>query len=190
MAFVSMIFVMFIIAKCPVAIAQSDNFTRITKFFTVDPKQPGHLIPRGSIVRQMKNGITQITDSSNHSILNARDDDATLLTVPRGPMKATHVFQIPNGAKIRHKDNITKIYDGDALVLTVINDNQQITTPSTGSLVETFSSDPLTSPVDLFSANWIVPSSPCNQTSTNFLHYSGGHEAAAVRRSLGTLLSQ
>ena len=80
---------------------------------------------------------------------------------------ATHVFEIPSGAEISTKENITYVYNNGEKILTIINDNKEIAKTNveippdfTGWLEA--SKDQNLDDVNYFRAYWKVPSEPAN----------------------------
>ncbi|MDD4873497.1 MAG: hypothetical protein PHE15_00745 [Dehalococcoidales bacterium] len=165
-------------SSLPVA-AQDNGYTTLTESFTINSGEKGQEIPTGAIIQHFDNGETKVYASNNSLILKTSDSYADSITTPDGLMKANHVYGVPSGTFVDHVGNILKFYDGDQLILTVIDkesDNKEsksigtsLIIPSTGGWVEC-AKDTGRKP-DTFAANWVCPSSPPGLQSNivNFL---------------------
>jgi len=116
-----------LIAGCQQQPSQELKFTKVTEPFSVDPEASyGFHIPQGSVIYHWANGITEVYGPDNARILIARDSEATQIPAPGGPALATHVYYGPSGT--RHdwdeSGNICRIYLDDALILTIIEKDE------------------------------------------------------------------
>ena len=83
------------------------------------------VIPHGSVIYHWANGITELYGPDNERLFIARDSEASQPVAPGGPKPATHILQVPSGAHVSDEgDNITKVYLGDATILTIINKSE------------------------------------------------------------------
>ncbi|WAI01440.1 hypothetical protein [Methanogenium organophilum] len=129
-----------------------------------------HQIPVGSIIHHSSDGITRVFTQDGKQIISAIDADAEKVPVPSaGLLPATHVHQVPNGSDIYTNENITKVYNDEACILTVV-DNQRdaekkLPVPSYGGWIES-SYDWSVNEIAQFIAYWETPSSPSSQSDS------------------------
>jgi len=140
------------------AMAQ-DNYTKIAVPFSVDQMDGGFQIPSGSTIHHLANGITEVYGPDKSSILKAKDSDSSLIPTPAGLMRATYVYHVPSKSMIDGVGNITKVYQGETVILTVIDDNPEKVVPSYSGWIES-SQDWSVDSLDYFYAKWVVPSDP------------------------------
>ena len=153
----SLVLLLFIVGP---AAAQDDRRIVITDGFSVDQSAPGHKIPRGAIIRQLKGGVTEVYKSDNSLMLRASDSEAASVPTPSGLAKATHIYIVPSGSEIDRRGNTTNVYENGTLVLKVI-DNGDAAIPQYSGWVEQANNWSV-SALDNFGANWVVPSNPPN----------------------------
>ncbi len=124
-------------------------------------------IPNESIIYHSPNGITTVFYSDGTQQLSAIDAEAKQITTPSGIMPATCVHEIPSGASIDKKGNITKITHGNKTILTIVDESimndDKIYVPSFNGWLEY--SNKLVNNVGRFEAFWKVPSSPPHPNS-------------------------
>jgi hypothetical protein len=140
--------------------ARDNKSTVVTDGFSVDQSAPGHKIPRGAIIRQLKNGITEVYESDNSLLLRALDSEAAMIPTPSGLAKATHVYIVPSGSDIDRRGNITDVYENGTLILRVF-DVGALTVPQYSGWIEQANNWSVSN-LDYFGANWVVPSNPPN----------------------------
>jgi hypothetical protein len=144
-----------------IIVAQDDEYTVITDGFSVDQSGPGHNIPRGAVIHQLKNGITEVYNRDNSLILKASDSEAEMIPTPSGLARATYVYTVPSGCDIESRGNVTDVYQNGSLILRVINAGA-LTFPQYSGWIEQANNWSVKY-LDYFGANWVVPSSPPNQ---------------------------
>jgi hypothetical protein len=176
---IPMLLVICLILSFNYPVAAQGNNTQITSEFNFDGSNGGQKIPEGSTIHHLANGTTEVYDLNNSLMLTTNDSISALVMTPNGPMKANHVYGIPNGATIDGggSGGVVRCYKDNKLVLTVIDDklnniandalNQYSRIPipgqGTGGWVEDGNASGL-SP-DTFNALWTCPSSPPAQRS-------------------------
>ena len=99
---------------------EDEEYVIITAPFTVS-EEDGYRIPQGSVVYHLENGITEVYGPDNELILKAIDYEASQVSTPGGPIRATHVFHVPNGTRVSREGNMKKFYLGETLILTVVD---------------------------------------------------------------------
>ena len=121
-------------------------FTEVTDPFSVDPEdQYGFQIPQGSVIYHWANGITEVYGPDNNRMLIAKDSMVNYAHPtppnypgtsgqPRSPSPTTHGYQVPNGSRIEPDDDgtITRVYQGDTLILTIIEKSEEFPLISLG----------------------------------------------------------
>ena len=100
---------------------EDEEYVIITAPFTVSDEQEGYRIPQGSVVYHLENGITEVYGPDNELILKAIDYEASQVSTPGGPRRATHVFHVPSGTRQVTEGNMKKFYLGETLILTVVD---------------------------------------------------------------------
>jgi len=103
---------------------EDEEYVIITAPFTVS-EEDGYRIPQGSVIYHLENGITEVYGPDNELILKAIDYEASLVTTPGGPRRATHVFHVPNETRISTEGNVKKFYLGETIILTVVDYNME-----------------------------------------------------------------
>lgn len=142
----------------------AQDFTQIEKPLSVDESDLVNKVPKGSVIYHRADGVTEVRSSNDELVLIANNDEAALVPTPNGLKRATHVVQIPSGSKIIEEGkNITKIYDGDDCILTVVeqgNDGKSgYAIPDWDEWIE-WSHDWSVDNIDWFRAYWEVPFDP------------------------------
>jgi len=147
--------------------ADSEGYIKISEPFNVDPASKGHNIPRGSVIRHLSDGTTEVSGSDNKLLFKAKESDSTLTSTPRGQASVMRVYQVPSGSRIMSEGNVTSVYEGESLILTVINPSNKITRqvppPGTTGWIETARCG--NQNITYYSARWTVPVSPVNHGS-------------------------
>jgi hypothetical protein len=141
-----------------VVVAQDNESTKVANGFTLDQSAPGFKIPRGSIIRHLENGITEVYKFDSSLIMSTRDSEAAMVATPSGLVRATHVYGLPSGSEIDNKGDTTDVYENDTLILRVV-DSGALAIPSYNGWIES-AYNWAAGNLDNFSANWVVPSNP------------------------------
>jgi hypothetical protein len=105
---------------------KSPQFEKITAPLSLNEEEENAtLIPYGSVIYHWANGITEVYGLDNTRIFIAKDSEAAQISAPGGSKPATHIYHIPNEARVSEEDsNITKVYLGESLILTVIKKSE------------------------------------------------------------------
>jgi len=99
----------FAVIKAPLSLNRVDNAT---------------YIPHGSVIYHWANGITEVYGPDNNRLFIARDSETASVGAPGGFKQATHVYHVPDGARISEDDGITRVYLNNSLILTIIEKSE------------------------------------------------------------------
>lgn len=109
----------------PPPLTSSPQFVTIKAGLVFGDNQSGTNIPLGSTIYHWKNKITEVIGADNSIVFIAKDTEATQIPTPGGgPQPATHVYQVPNGARISadpNNKNIANIYSGNEVIGTIVD---------------------------------------------------------------------
>ncbi|MBI2854903.1 MAG: hypothetical protein HYX87_08305 [Chloroflexi bacterium] len=137
------------------------GYATLTTSLSLEEGGGGYTIPRGSMVTHTRSGITTVLGPDRRTLLEVRDADARFVKTPNGPVRSTHVFQVPTGSMIATSGNTTSVFVGNNLVLTVVNGdtggNHQPPPAVSGWMEYTQARVP---EISSFHARWQVPASP------------------------------
>ena len=139
-------------------VAQDNEPTKVAGSFSIDQSGPGQKIPRGSIVRHLENGITEVYKRDNSLMMRSLDLEAAMVATPSGLARATHVYVVPSGSEINTRGNTTDVYENNTLILRVI-DSGVLAVPQFSGWIEQANNWSVSN-LDYFGANWVVPSRP------------------------------
>lgn len=161
-------------------LAQGEANEKIDKPLSPLEGNDVHSIPIGSTVYHLPTGITKVYGPDKELVLTARDNEASLVTTPFGPQRATHVFEVPNGSLIDESsgDEITRIYKDDVRVLTVVNKDpaSKVPAPAMGDRWIEWAEDESVSELEYFVADWEVPADPQSPGENTIVYLFNGIE--------------
>lgn len=162
------------------AFAQGEDYKKIDKSLSPLEGDDVHSIPVGSVIYHLPNGITEVRGPNNELVFKARDSEASLVTTPFGPQRATHVFEVENGSLIDEavKGEITRVYKDDVLVLTVVNKDKgsRVPAPAMGDRWIEWAEDETVSELEYFDADWEVPADPDSPGANTIVYLFNGIE--------------
>ena len=168
--------------------AANGTYSKIQTGFTLDPGQPGTLIERGSTIYHLETGITEVYDANNTLTMTAVESETGVIMTSYGPKKATDIYHLPDGARVDYSANITKIYDGYNLILTVVYNQEQSNaipnTENTHGWLGTTQSHNLM--INYCDGCWGVPNAPPDSNDVAF--YFNGIQSATGATLLQPLL--
>jgi hypothetical protein len=159
-------------------------------------------IPVGSIIYYSADGITTVFDKTGVQLFSADDTQAEMIPTLVGMIPATHVHTVPSGAYVNHSENGSYIMYNNTLLYVEIHENTGIAenpgaysvsgdssdfttkslesqTPATGIsytpvLESAVVNDPVFSPGQDFTAQWIVPDPPLQSVKLSPTYISMG----------------
>jgi len=156
LAVVALLSIVSVLSFTSPAVAQDKDSKGPPSGFSVD--QGDHKIPRGSTIRHLKGGMTEVQGPDNSLVLRTKDSDSSMVHTPSGTVRSTHIFNLPSGSEIENKGNETDVYQDGAVMLKII-DADQITVPQYSGWIEQSCNWSVPN-LDYFGANWAVPSNP------------------------------
>ena len=171
---ISMVFLLLavLVFNVPFSVSAADSFTKVESGFTLDSKQSGINIARGSTIVHQIDGITSVYGVDKSLVLKALDAESGIVLTPCGYRNASDIYSLPSGAIINYGSRVTQIFDrNDELILTVIYERQkrqirnEVVPGTQGWLAQTFETG-LT--IDYFTAYWGVPNPPPNNDDVAF----------------------
>jgi len=149
-------------------VAESNDYVKIYKGFSVDEKSNGYRIPEGSTIYHSKNGITEVLSPDKQRILKVKESETVTIKSPGGTQKANRIYEVPSGTYIDNRGDTVYFYLDGELILTVIDQNNNkkkdfYPPPETGGWVE--AAGETGKEPDYLYSEWTVPSDPYNPQS-------------------------
>ncbi len=126
--------------------------------------QGGQDLPRGSEVRHLADGTTQVYGPGDVLNSSIADSESGTVTTPHGRAKASRVFNLPSGAEIDVRGGETEIFAEDGTLILKVVDPEAFQAPAYTGWLEQAANWSANS-LDYYSAGWNVPSSPLNRSS-------------------------
>lgn len=153
--------------------AERENYKKVVRPFSTMEEKNVHTIPKGSIVKYLANGTTEVTGPKGKLLLSIKDNEVAMIATPTGPKKATHVFQHPSGSFVHGaSENVVEVYGPDnKLILTIIDksgkkvsaEGEEIQIPAFSGWIEAARSwFGGAEDISYFYAEWYAPKTPIN----------------------------
>lgn len=57
-------------------------------------------VPSGAVIHHSNDGITRVFDKTGKEIFEVNDEKSGIIYTPKGPLPASHVYEVPSGAFI------------------------------------------------------------------------------------------
>lgn len=157
------------LAGTSLATAQSEAISATEPFAVGVPSDgKSNDLPKGSTVYHKADGTTVVISADNKIVCFANDEDAATINTPGGPVKATHVFNIPNDSVVKDAGDGTRIYFNGELLLTIVDetvdscltDEEDKVVPNPEDTWWIVYTKRFVDEVTYFRAKWEVPDSP------------------------------
>ncbi len=149
-----------------------DQYEPLAAPFSLDAGSGGFVVPIGSTITHLQDGVTLVTDADGDVIFRTRDDLSAPVSTPNGPRKARHIYDIPSGSSIVADDGGAGVYRDRELVLKVVVGPEPENKSEEGySAWIQHAYNLQVKNLDTFTATWTVPNDPpaAGDNTTSYL---------------------
>jgi hypothetical protein len=140
---------------------------------TATPSSEAVKIPYCVIIRHSDDGLTTVFDSTGKQLFFANDANASYINTLNGPVRATHVLEVPDKSVIFDAGKTMYVVKDNTLIATVIDETSHKQRNTVSASATTYPSQYIEgtetnvlADIGQFTARWNVPKSPLQTMAT------------------------